>query len=53
MLNLPHPAMLGSRGTVNGNDTLRKIDLYPAVWAQMRNGLDADFVQLMEREIVP
>jgi hypothetical protein len=41
------------RNSFHGKDVLRKIDLYPEVWAQLRSGLNPEFVLLMEEEIIP
>jgi len=41
------------RQAFHGDDALRKIDLYPDIWARMRSGLNPGFVALMEARVVP
>ena len=39
------------RNAFHGRDPLRHIDAFPEAWEQLRDGLNPDFVQEMEKEI--
>ena len=39
------------RNAFHGEDVTRRIDSYPAVWTELRDGLNPEFVLLMERRL--